>query len=155
VILSASISMIRPCTKEAMRMRIALFVSGCPPEKKMEKHNDETVDETRYRRGLAKLAELGGDAGEEIAPMGDLGRYIAEFGLGDIYSRAGLSLRDREFAAVAMLTAMGGRDPQVRYHLGAALHVGVTAEELEELIIQTCHSPGSRPRLMPSIFSGR
>jgi 4-carboxymuconolactone decarboxylase len=36
-----------------------------------------------------------------------------------------------------MLTAMGGRDPQVRYHLGAALHVGVTAEELEELIIQT------------------
>jgi hypothetical protein len=43
----------------------------------------ETVDQTRYRRGLAKLAELGGDAGEEIAPMGDLGRYIAEFGLGD------------------------------------------------------------------------
>jgi 4-carboxymuconolactone decarboxylase len=97
----------------------------------------ETVDQTRYRRGLAKLAELGGDAGEEIAPMGDLGRYIAEFGLGDMYSRAGLSLRDREFAAVAMLTAMGGRDPQVRYHLGAALHVGVPAEELEELIIQT------------------
>jgi 4-carboxymuconolactone decarboxylase len=96
----------------------------------------ETVDETRYRRGLARLAELGGDAGEEIAPKGDLGRYIAEFGLGDIYSRAGLSLRDREFAAVAMLTAMGGRDPQVRYHLGAALNVGITAQELEELIIQ-------------------
>jgi 4-carboxymuconolactone decarboxylase len=70
----------------------------------------QTVDETRYRRGLAKLAELGGDGGEEIAPLGDLGCYIAEFGLGDIYNRPGLSVRDREFAAVAMLTAMGGRD---------------------------------------------
>jgi 4-carboxymuconolactone decarboxylase len=69
--------------------------------------------------------------------MGDLGRYIVEFRLGDVYSRAGLSLRDRELAAVAMLTAMGGRDPQVRFHLGAALMVGLTAEELEELIIQT------------------
>ena len=69
--------------------------------------------------------------------MGDLGRYIIEFGLGDIYSRGGLSLRDRELAAVAMLTAMGGRETQVRFHLGAALKVGLTAEQLEELILQT------------------
>lgn len=36
-----------------------------------------------------------------------------------------------------MLTAMGGREPQVRFHLGAALNVGLTAEQLEELILQT------------------
>jgi len=98
---------------------------------------NQTVDETRYTRGLAKLTELGADADEEIAPMGDLGRYIIEFGLGDIYSRGGLSLRDRELAAVAMLTAMGGRETQVRFHLGAALKVGLTSEQLEELILQT------------------
>ena len=54
-------------------------------------------DLSRYERGVLKLAEVEGSAGEEIvAPLGDLGRYIMEFTFGDIYSRPGLSLRDRE-----------------------------------------------------------
>jgi 4-carboxymuconolactone decarboxylase len=99
---------------------------------------NQAIDEARDNRGLAKLAELDGQNGKEmVAQMGDLGRYIVEFGFGDIYSRPGLSLRDRELAAVAMLIAMGSREPQVRFHLGAALNVGLTAKELEEVIIQT------------------
>jgi 4-carboxymuconolactone decarboxylase len=95
-------------------------------------------EETRFERGLARLAEVDGKAGEEVVePLGDLGRYIVEFAFGDIYSREGLSLREREIATVAMLTAMGGREPQLRVHLGAALNVGLTAEEVEEVIIQT------------------
>ena len=101
-----------------------------------------TVDKVRHTRGLAKLAELGGEGDVEIAKLGDLGRYIVEFGLGDIYSRDGLSRRDRELRAVAMLTAMGGRGPQVRFHLGAALNVGLTAAELEEVIIHTAPFAG-------------
>ena len=97
----------------------------------------EERDETRRTRGLAQLAKLDGQSGEvTVASMGELGRYLVEFGFGEIYSRQGLSLRDREFAAIAMLIAMG-RDQQVRFHLGAALNVGLTAEELEELIIHT------------------
>ncbi|MEJ2148765.1 MAG: carboxymuconolactone decarboxylase family protein [Chloroflexota bacterium] len=95
-------------------------------------------EETRFERGLARLAEVDGKAGEEVVePLGDLGRYIVEFAFGDIYSREGLSLREREIATVAMLTAMGGREPQLRVHLGAALNIGLTAEEVEEVIIQT------------------
>jgi len=95
-------------------------------------------EETRFERGLARLAEVDGKAGEEVVEqLGDLGRYIVEFAFGDIYSREGLSLREREIATVAMLTAMGGREPQLRVHLGAALNVGLTAEEVEEVIIQT------------------
>jgi 4-carboxymuconolactone decarboxylase len=98
---------------------------------------NQTVDKTRRALGLEKLAELDGQNGEQaVTSMGELGRYLVEFGFGEIYSRKGLSLRDREFAAVAMLIAMG-RDPQMRFHLGAALNVGLTAEELEELIIHT------------------
>lgn len=97
------------------------------------------VDEaSRYERGLAKLAEVDGHAGEEVvARLGDLGRYIVEFAFGDIYSRPGLSLRERELATVAALTALGGREPQLRLHLGAALHVGLSVAELEETILQT------------------
>jgi 4-carboxymuconolactone decarboxylase len=32
---------------------------------------------------------------------------------------------------------MGGREPQLRVHLSAGLNVGITAQELEEVIIQT------------------
>jgi 4-carboxymuconolactone decarboxylase len=93
---------------------------------------------TRFERGLKKLAEVDGKAGEEVvAPLGDLGRYIVEFAFGDIYSREGLSLREREIATVAMLTVMGGREPQLQVHLNAAFNVGLTAQEIEEVIIQT------------------
>lgn len=92
----------------------------------------------RFERGKVKLAEVDGTAGEEVvAPLGDLGRYIVEFAFGDIYSRDGLSLRGRELATVAALTAIGGREPQLKVHLGAAFNVGLTRDEVEETILQT------------------
>jgi 4-carboxymuconolactone decarboxylase len=97
-----------------------------------------TSTPTRYERGLKKLSEVYGVAGgEAVAPLRDLGRYMVEFPYGDIYSRDGLALRDREIATTAMLTALGGREPQLRVHFAAALNVGVTAAELEEIIIHT------------------
>ena len=95
----------------------------------------------RYRRGLAKLREIDGQAGErviaslaDIAP--DFARYLIEFPFGDIYSRPGLDLRSREIAVVAALTAMGNAAPQLRVHLQGALNVGVTREEIVEVIMQ-------------------
>ncbi|MBD2103761.1 carboxymuconolactone decarboxylase family protein [Leptolyngbya sp. FACHB-261] len=94
--------------------------------------------QTRYERGLKKLAEVDGKIGEEVVSrLGDLGRYIVEFAFGDIYNREGLNLREREIATIAMLTAMGGREPQLRVHIGAGLHVGLAPEEIEEIILQT------------------
>jgi 4-carboxymuconolactone decarboxylase len=96
------------------------------------------TEETRFERGLRKLEEVDGTAGNEVvAPLGDLGRYIVEFAFGDIYSRGELTLREREIAAIAMLTVMGGREPQLKVHLGAGLNVGLTPKEIEEIIIQT------------------
>lgn len=98
-------------------------------------------DVESYERGLAKLTEIDGDAGRavveglaDLAP--DLGRYVVEFAFGDLYSRPGLDLRTREIATVAALTAMGNARPQLEVHLGAALNVGCTREELLEVIIQ-------------------
>lgn len=98
-------------------------------------------NDDRFERGLAKLAEVDGDAGRSIvdslsdlAP--DLGRYIVEFAFGDLYSRPGLDLKSREIATVAALTAMGTARPQLEVHLSAALHVGCTQDELVEVILQ-------------------
>ncbi len=92
----------------------------------------------RYERGLKKMTEVYGvDAGEAVEPLRDLGRYMVEFPYGDIYSRDGLAVRDREIATSAMLTALGGREPQLRVHFAAALNVGLTPDEIEEIIIHT------------------
>jgi 4-carboxymuconolactone decarboxylase len=97
----------------------------------------------RYERGRRRLVEVDGSGGEEVVDsLGDLGRYIVEFAFGDVYSRPGLSLRDRELITVAMFAAMGGREPQLDLHLQAALNVGVTIEELREVMIQVAPHAG-------------
>lgn len=100
------------------------------------------INETeRYERGRRALAEIDGDAGEaviaslaDIAP--DLARYIIEFPFGDIYSRPGLDLRSREVATIAALTAMGTAAPQLKVHIRAGLNVGLSREEVIEIIMQ-------------------
>lgn len=108
----------------------------------------------RYRQGLAKLREIDGEAGEQvvesladIAP--EFARYLIEFPFGDIYSRPGLDLRSREIAVVAALTAMGNAVPQLKVHLRAALNVGVTREEIVEVIMQMAVYAG-----FPSALNG-
>lgn len=98
-------------------------------------------DESRYQRGLAKLKEIDGEAGERvvesmagIAP--DFARYLVEFPFGDIYSRPGLDLKSREIAVVAALTALGNADPQLKVHVHGALNVGASRTEIIETIMQ-------------------
>jgi 4-carboxymuconolactone decarboxylase len=95
----------------------------------------------RYERGIKKLKEIDGEAGEkvieslrDIAP--DLARYTIEFPFGDIYSRPGIDLKSREIAVVAALTALGNACPQLKVHIHGALNVGCSREEVIEVIIQ-------------------
>lgn len=98
-------------------------------------------NESRYQRGLAKLKEIDGEAGERvveslagIAP--DFARYLVEFPFGDIYSRPGLDLKSREIAVVAALTALGNAAPQLKVHVHGALNVGVSRTEIVETMMQ-------------------
>src|SRR5690606_24476052 len=94
----------------------------------------------RYERGPEKPREIDGAAGQavddslaDIAP--DFARYLIEFPFGDIYARPGLSTRDREIAVVAALAALGHAQPQLGVHVQAALNVGVTREEIIEILM--------------------
>jgi 4-carboxymuconolactone decarboxylase len=99
------------------------------------------MENDRYQRGLIKLREIDGEAGEnvkksleDIAP--DLAKYIIEFSFGDIYSRKSTDLRQKEIAVVAALTALGNAVPQLKVHINGALNVGCSPEEIVEVIIQ-------------------
>lgn len=51
-------------------------------------------------------------------------------------SRAGLYLKTRQIATVAALAAMGNAQAQLKYHIKGALNVGVSRQELIEVIQQ-------------------
>ena len=105
------------------------------------------ADADRYERGRDRFLEVHDEkALRAVEGLGDLGRTIIEFVYGDIYLRPGLSLRDRELAAVATLVALG-RSSQVPQHLRAALKAGVTADELREVIVQTAAIAGFPPAM--------
>jgi 4-carboxymuconolactone decarboxylase len=95
----------------------------------------------RYDRGLTKFLEIYGEQAkgflvslEEIAP--DLRTYVVEFAFGDIHCRPGLTLKSREIATIAALTAMGTAAPQLRAHIHAALNVGCSEQEVLEVLMQ-------------------
>ena len=99
------------------------------------------MESERFITGQKMLQQVDGKGGEavveslkDIAP--DFARYLLEFPFGDIYARPGLDLRSREIATVAALTAMGNAAPQLKVHIGAALHVGLTQDEIVEVIMQ-------------------
>ncbi|WP_432721375.1 carboxymuconolactone decarboxylase family protein [Jeongeupia wiesaeckerbachi] len=118
------------------------------------------LSNVRYERGLEKLREIDdGHAGEaviaslaDIAP--DFGRYVVEFGFGDIYSRPGLDLKSREIAVVAALTALGNATRQLKVHIGAALNVGCSRGEVVEVIMQMAVYAGF-PAALNGLFAAR
>jgi len=104
----------------------------------LERHDMET---TRHSRGLQQLRAVDGDGGVRVVEalaqsFPDFAAYLVEYPFGDIYSRPGLGLREREIAVVAALVAMGNAAPQLKVHLHAALHVGCTPTEVVEVVMQ-------------------
>ncbi len=110
----------------------------------------------RLTRGKAKFDEVYGPGRSEglVATQTglaqDLARYGLEFNFGDIYSRPGLTLAQRELLTIAALVAIGGLEPQLRGHTRGALNVGCTPTEILETVIHTVQYSGF-PRALNAI----
>ncbi|MBI6854000.1 carboxymuconolactone decarboxylase family protein [Pseudomonas cichorii] len=122
-------------------------------------HHRPHADESRLERGKRALAEIDGEAGHkviaalaDIAP--DFATYLFEFPFGDIYSRPGLSVRDREIATVAALAAMGTATPQLKVHIEAALNVGLSQAEITEILMQMAVYAGF-PAALNGLFAAK
>jgi 4-carboxymuconolactone decarboxylase len=66
----------------------------------------------------------------------DVQRLVTEFAWGTVWTREGLSLRDRSLINLGMLTALN-RPHELRSHVRGALNNGCTATEIRETLIQT------------------
>ncbi|HCT5821178.1 carboxymuconolactone decarboxylase family protein [Citrobacter sedlakii] len=113
----------------------------------------------RFIKGRQMLQQVDGKGGDavidslrDIAP--DFARYLIEFPFGDIYSRSELDLRSREIATVAALTAMGNAAPQLKVHIEAAIHVGLTQAEIIEVMMQMAVYAGF-PAALNGLFAAK
>ncbi|MBW4048812.1 MAG: 4-carboxymuconolactone decarboxylase [Proteobacteria bacterium] len=105
----------------------------------------------QFDRGLAVRKEVLGAEYVDAAIKGaddftrDLQHLVTEYAWGEIWSRPGLSRRDRSLLNLAMLTALN-RPHEFRLHVRGAIHNGVTKEEIKEVLLQTavyCGAPAA------------
>src|SRR5690554_5778550 len=98
------------------------------------------MQDEQYQQGLAARREVMGDAFVERAsgsatpftqPIQD---HISRNPWGDVWQREGLDRKTRSLITVAMLTALG-KQHELRGHVRGALNNGVTADELQEVLL--------------------
>lgn len=123
--------------------------------------HDINSDENLARRqhGQDVLSRIDGHQGEAVIDsLGDispaLGHHVAAFAFGDIHDRPGLDPRSRQLVTIGALTALGGCEPQLRVHMGAALNVGLTEEEIVEALLHSSVYAGF-PRAFNATFVAR
>lgn len=123
----------------------------------------ETMDERKL--GLKTLHRITKADGEKVVsslknnfPL--LADSIIDFAYGKVISRSILTDQKNEISTVSMLAAQGGLDLQLKVHIEGALNVGVTPEELVEVIYLTKVYAGfpkaiNAAKVMESVFKER
>lgn len=99
------------------------------------------MTQDRRSKALALLESLDPEAPSRVAEnldalSDDFLEVILGFAFVDVVSRPGLDLRTREMLTVSALMAMGTAPGQLEFHIRAALNVGVTREEIVEILLQ-------------------
>ena len=103
---------------------------------------DDASDE--IKKGLEILDQIGwGEEGLATIKAADEEIWKLTVGhlFGTVWARPGLSLRDRELVTLATLIALD-RSRGLRPHLRNADALGITPEEMREIIIQVMHYAG-------------
>jgi 4-carboxymuconolactone decarboxylase len=103
---------------------------------------EKQVNKELYDQGQKLRREILGDTYVDKAAKTttDFNRpfqeLIAEYVWGTLWSRPGLDRRTRALINLGMLTAMG-RTEEVKIYLGAAPNIGVTRDDVREVLMQT------------------
>jgi len=107
----------------------------------LEPVNPQYEGQDRRARGLAALEATSQGAGQavldslaHVAP--DLAGFILDFSYGDVIARKILTPRYKELVMIASAASRGTMRPQLKVHVAAGLQVGLTREEIVEILIQ-------------------
>jgi 3-oxoadipate enol-lactonase/4-carboxymuconolactone decarboxylase len=86
----------------------------------------EVLGDDHVDRAMARTSEL-------TAEFQDL---ITRYAWGEIWSRPGLDLRTRSCITLTALVALG-REQELAMHVHAALRIGITPDEIKEVLLHS------------------
>lgn len=118
---------------------------------------DGTDDLKELTKRTSKMLFGEPKPGEESGPSAyalwkefdpELAKHFSMFYTGRLYSREVISQKQRELCAVAALTVLD-KPHELGIHIGAAMNVGATREEVAEVIFQMATYGG-----VPSMVEG-
>ena len=96
----------------------------------------------KYEKGMKIRRKILGDKHVDKAEERktdvdkDFQEYIVNNAWGDIWSRPGLTSRERSLITIALMTAMG-HDEELAMHLRATKNTGATKEDIKEVLLHT------------------
>jgi 4-carboxymuconolactone decarboxylase len=92
-------------------------------------------DATRRATGLAVYKEMGWGENEIVRELDpDLWKFTTDVLFGEMWSRPGLTLRERELITLGVL--MAAKADGIAIHMRNAHHLGISFEEIKEVILQ-------------------
>lgn len=99
------------------------------------------MSEDRHSAGMAVRRSVLGDAHVDRAEAGktdfdaDFQRFITEGAWGSVWTRPGLTRRERSLLTIALLAALGHKE-ELAMHIRATRNTGATADDIKEVLLQ-------------------
>ena len=98
------------------------------------------MDDQLFQRGMATRRAVLGDAhvdgatARKTAFDDDFQSFITEGAWGSVWSRPGLSKRERSMLTIALLAALG-HDEEVAMHVRATVNTGCSPDDIKEALL--------------------
>ena len=94
----------------------------------------------RLRLGEQELSKLDSLQAERLKKAyndfsPELVKFTLEYGYADIFSRNNLNKKYRQIATISALTVLGTAQPQLKFHINAGLNIGLTENEIKEIML--------------------
>ncbi len=99
------------------------------------------MSEDRHSAGMAVRRSVLGDAHVDRAEANKTGfdadfqRFITEGAWGSVWTRPGLTRRERSLLTIALLAALGHKE-ELAMHIRATRNTGATADDIKEVLLQ-------------------
>lgn len=103
------------------------------------KPTNKVSPDERYNIGVKELSKLDNKQVKLLEEtyndfLPDLVNFII-CGQADITARNNLDKKHRELCTISALTALGTAQPQLKFHISAGLNIGLTADEIKEIML--------------------
>ena len=100
------------------------------------------MQDESYNNGMQTRRSVLGDAHVDKAEANktdfdaDFQEYITSNAWGDVWSRPGLTKRERSLVVIALMAALG-HDEELAMHIRATKNTGASKEDVKEVLLQT------------------